>query len=204
MTIAQLVQGTHIEVVTSSSRGLTAEEKAQRFIDTDGLITDSADIPLFIFIADCAALSFFDPKRNVIGIGHAGWRGTVAGIAQKMVAAMNAAFDCNPADILVGISPSIGPCCYQVRDDVVAAFHKVYPEQASTFFQQQDDGSTHLDMWTALTCQLRSSGIQEEHLVLAGICTACHSDLFYSNRAQGGRKGRFTGTIMLRPSPISE
>lgn len=103
------MQGTHIEVVTNSSRGLITAEKAQRFVDTDGLITNIADVPLFIFIADCAALSFFDPKRNVIGIGHADWRGTVAGIAQKMVAAINGAFDCNPADILVGISPSIGP-----------------------------------------------------------------------------------------------
>jgi len=204
MTIAQLVQGTHIEVVTSSSRGLSAAEKAQRFVDTDGLITNVADVPLFIFIADCAALSFFDPKRNVIGIGHAGWRGAVGGIARKMVEAMNAAFDCNPADILVGISPSIGPCCYQVREDVVEAFQGAYSEQAGSFFVQQPDGSIHLDMWTALTYQLQSSGIQEAHIELARICTACNTDLFYSNRAEGGKTGRFTGMITLRPSSMSE
>jgi polyphenol oxidase len=201
MTVAQLVQGTHIEVVTSSSRGLSAAEKAQRFIDTDGLITNVADVPLFIFIADCAALSFFDPKRNVIGIGHAGWRGAVGGIARKMIEAMNAAFDSNPTDILVGISPSIGPCCYQVREDVVEAFQEAYHEQASAFFVQQPDGSIHLDIWKALTCQLRSSGIQEEHIELASICTTCHTDVFYSNRAEGGRTGRFTGMITLHPSP---
>ncbi len=200
MTVAQLVQRTHIEVVTSSSRGLDAAEKAQRFVATDGLITNVAEVPLFIFIADCAALSFFDPKRNVIGIGHAGWRGTVGGIARKMVEAMNAAFDCKPADVLVGISPSIGPCCYQVREDVVAAFQEAYPEQADAFFVQQPDGSIHLDMWTALTCQLRSSGIQEEHIELAGVCTACHTDVFYSNRAEGGKTGRFTGMVTLLPS----
>jgi purine-nucleoside/S-methyl-5'-thioadenosine phosphorylase / adenosine deaminase len=204
MTIAQLVQGTHIEVVTSSSRGLSAAEKAQRFVATDGLITNSADIPLFIFIADCAALSFFDPKRHVIGIGHAGWRGAVGGIARKMVEAMNAAFDCNPADILVGISPSIGPCCYQVQEDVFGAFQGAYPEQASSFFVQQPDGSLHLDMWKALTCQLHSSGIEEAHIELSGICTACHTDMFYSNRAEGGKTGRFTGMITLLPSSISE
>jgi polyphenol oxidase len=203
MTIAQLVQGTHIEVVKSSSQGLSATEKAQRFVDTDGLITNEASVPLFIFIADCAALSFFDPKRNVIGIGHAGWRGAAGGIARKMIEAMNAAFDCNPADILVGISPSIGPCCYQVREDVVAAFQATYPEQARSFFVQQPDGSIHLDMWTALTCQLQSSGIQAAHIELAGICTACHTDLFYSNRAEGGKTGRFTGMITLLPSSKS-
>jgi polyphenol oxidase len=204
MTVAQLRQGTHIEVVTSSSQGLGAAERARRFVDTDGLITNVPDVPLFILIADCAALSFFDPARKVIGIGHAGWRGTVGGIARKMIEAMNSAFDCHPADLLVGISPSIGPCCYQVRDDVVAAFHEAYPEQASAFFKRQDDGSIHLDMWTALTCQLRSSGIQEEHIELAGICTDCHTDVFYSNRAEGGKTGRFTGMITLHPSSIDE
>lgn len=64
MTIAQLVQGTQIEVVMSSSRGLKAAEKARRFVDTDGLITNSADIPLFNFIADCAAHSFIDSNRT--------------------------------------------------------------------------------------------------------------------------------------------
>ena len=203
MTVAQLIQGTHIEVVTSSSRGLAVAEKAQRFVDTDGLITNLADVPLFIFIADCAVLSFFDPNRKVIGLGHAGWRGTVGGMARKMVEAMNAAFDCNPSDLLVGVSPSIGPCCYQVREDVVTAFHNAFPDQADAFFLQQPDGSIHLDMWQALTNQLRSSGIQEDHIELAGICTACHTDIFYSNRAEGGKTGRFTGMISLRPSPTS-
>ena len=204
MTVAQLVQGTHIEVVTSSSRGLGATARAQRFVDTDGLITNLPDVPLFVLVADCAALSFFDPVRQVIGLGHAGWRGTVGGMARKMVEAMNAAFDCNPSDLLVGISPTIGPCCYQVRDDVVGAFHAAFPDQADAFFTQQPDGSIHLDMWKALTTQLRSSGIQEEHIELAGICTACHTDVFYSNRAERGKTGRFTGMISLRPSPTSE
>ncbi len=202
VTIAQLVQGTHIEIVKSSSRGMDAAERAKRFVGTDGLITNIPNVPLSVLIADCAALSFFDPKRNVIGLGHAGWRGTVGGIARKMVEAMNAAFDCHPADLLVGISPSIGPCCYQVRGDVVQAFHEAFPSQFDTFFVQQPDGSTHLDMWTALTCQLQASGVQQEHIELAGICTACHTDLFYSNRAERGETGRFTGMIALRSSPI--
>jgi polyphenol oxidase len=140
----------------------------------------------------------------VVGIGHAGWRGTVGGIARKMIEAMKAAFDCHPADLLVGISPSIGPCCYQVREDVVAAFQGAYPEQASTFFVQQSDGSIHLDMWRALTCQLRSSGIQEDHIELAGICTACYTDVFYSNRAERGKMGGFTGMITLLSSSGGE
>lgn len=203
MTVAQLVQGTHIEVVTSSSKGLTAAEKARRFVDTDGLVTALPDVPLFVLVADCAALSFFDPVRRVVGLGHAGWRGTVGGMARKMVEAMNAAFDCNPSDLLVGISPSIGPCCYQVREDVVATFHEAFPGQADALFVQQPDGSIHLDMWKALTTQLEACGIQEGHIELAGVCTACHTDLFYSNRAEKGKTGRFTGMISLRSSSAS-
>jgi copper oxidase (laccase) domain-containing protein len=87
---------------------------------------------------------------------------------------------------------------------VVEAFQGAYPEQASSFFVQQSDGSLHLDMWKALTCQLQLSGIQEAHIELAGICTACHTDVFYSNRSEGGKTGRFAGMITLLPSTTSE
>jgi len=197
VTVGHLIQGTHIEVVSPTQRGRGAIDRESGLPGTDGLITNTPGISLLLLIADCAAISFFDPKRRVIGLGHGGWRGTVGGIAQKMVKEMNKAFDCHPVDIFVGVSPSIGPCCYEVREDVIHAFHEAFPDQASNFFIQQADGSVHLDMWTALKWQLLASGIQEDHIEFAGICTACHTDLFYSHRAEKGKTGRFGGLIML-------
>jgi YfiH family protein len=198
VTIGQLVHGTNIAVVTSSSRGKGATDRFSSIPATDGLITDVPELPLLTLVADCAVLSFFDPKRQVVALGHGGWRGTVGGIARKMVERMNGAFGCNPADIRVGISPSIGPCCYEVREDVIDAFHDAFPDQAQRFFVLQPDGSVHLDMWKAITWQLLDSGIQNEHIELSGICTACHTDLFYSHRAEKGRTGRFGAITTLR------
>ena len=198
VTVGELAHGTNIVVATPSSKGKGTADRFQSFPCTDGLITNRLDTPLLILVADCAVLSFFDPKRQVIALGHGGWRGTVGGIVRKVVEKMNEAFDCHPADIRVGMSPSIGPCCYQVREDVINAFHAAFPDQAQRFFVPQPDGSVHLDMWTAIKWQLLDSGIQDEHIEVAGICTACHTDLFYSHRAEKGKTGRFGGLIVLR------
>lgn len=197
VTVGNLIHETHIEVVSPAQRGRGAIDRKSGLPGTDGLITNIPDIPLLLLVADCAALSFFDPKRKVIGIGHGGWRGTVGGIARKMVLTMQEVFDCHPTDIFVGVSPSIGPCCYEVREDLVAAFHAAFSDQANAFFIQQPNGSIHLDMWAALRWQLLASGIQEEHIEFAGICTACRTDLFYSHRAEHGKTGRFGGLIVL-------
>jgi YfiH family protein len=198
LTIGLLIHGTHIAQVTDELRGKGALSRAEALSGTDGLITNLAETPLIILVADCAVLSFFDPTRHAIGVGHAGWRGTLGGIARKMVAAMNAAFDCHPADLRVGISPSIGPCCFQVRQDVVSLYQQAFPDQADSFVVQAADGSTHLDLWSALTWQLRESGIKEEHIELSGLCTACTTSLFYSHRAEQGKTGRFGGLVVLR------
>ncbi len=197
VTIGQLVHGTTIAIVTPSSREKGATDRLSSLPATDGLITNIPDLPLLTLVADCAVLSFFDPKRHVVALAHSGWRGATGGIGRKMIEKMNESFDCRPADILVGVSPSIGPCCYEVREDVIKVFHEAFPDQAQRFFIPQPDGSIHLDMWTAIKWQLLESGIQEEHIEMSGLCTACRTDLFYSHRAEKGKTGRFGGLTVL-------
>jgi YfiH family protein len=191
---AHLVHGNHIEVVTSQS----PTGMYQRFAETDGLVTNVAHTPLLILVADCAAVAFFDPKQQVIALLHAGWKGIASSIVPKMVATMNETFGCRPSDIFVAISPSLGPCCYEVREDLVAVFREAFPTHAQDFFRLQPDTTIHLDMWAALRWQLRESGIRPEHIEEAGLCTACHLDEFYSHRAERGKTGRFAGLIVLR------
>src|SRR5712691_654221 len=198
VTIGQLVHGTTIAIVTPSSRGKGATDRLSSIPATDGLITNIPDLPLLTLVADCAVLSFFDPKRQVVALAHSGWRGAAGGIGRKMIEKMNQAYDCHPADILVGVSPSIGPCCYEVREDVIEAFYTAFPVQVQSFFVPQPDGSTHLDMWAAIKRQLLDSGIQDEHIEFSGLCTACRTDLFYSHRAEKGKTGRFGGLTVLR------
>ncbi len=190
----QLVHGNHIEVITRDS-----PEGARFFFpETDGLVTKLTNRPLFIPVADCTAIAFFDPAQQVIGMVHAGWKGAINRISQRMVETMQHVYGCDPSDILVGISPGIGPCCYQVREDLVEIFTQAFPEGASHFFLPQPDDTIHLDMWAALRWQLGASGILPEHLEVAEICTACHTDEFYSHRAEHGRTGRFACLLVLR------
>jgi YfiH family protein len=191
---AQLVHGNHIETVTEHA----PFDAFYKFPATDGLVTNLRDRPLFIPVADCTAIAFFDPQQQVIGMVHAGWKGAINRIPQRMVETMQTTYGCRPADIRVGISPGIGPCCYQVREDLVAIFTEAFPEDASRFFLPQADDTIHLDMWAVLRWELQTIGILPEHLEVAEICTACHTDEFYSHRAEHGKTGRFASMIVLR------
>jgi YfiH family protein len=194
VAVAQLVQGTHIGIVTDQMQ----EEGAQAFVATDGLITNIPQRSLMILIADCAPVTLYDPKHHAVGLAHGGWRGTVGRIVEKMIVMMGQTFESNPADILAAIGPSIGPCCYEVRQDLVNKFYEAFPQQAQHFFVPQANEAIHLDMWAALRYQLVASGVLPEHIEESGLCTACHLDEFYSNRAEKGRTGRFAGLVTLQ------
>jgi polyphenol oxidase len=198
LTIGQLVQGTHIEVVSEDMRGHGSLDRATALPGTDGLITNRPNVPLAALVADCTVVSYFDPMRQVIALAHAGWRGTAGGIVPKMVHVMQEQFGCRPEDILVGMSPNIAKDHFQVRDDVLKAFRTFFGNQTERFFTLQEDGSYLLDLNAALVQQLKDSGIQEEHVEVAGICTYERTDLFYSHRKENGRTGRFAGLIVLR------
>ena len=191
---AQLVHGAHVEVI----RDYTPRDARYKFPSTDGLVTHLMNRPLFIPVAACLAIAFFDPKRHAIGLAHTGWKGAVARIPQNMVEVMQANCGTAPSDLLVGISPGLGPCCYEVRDDLVAVFLETFSGEAQRFFLKQPGGQIHLDMWTTVLWQLQEMGVRPEHIELANICTACHTDEFYSHRAEKGKTGRFANLIVLK------
>jgi polyphenol oxidase len=178
--------------------------------DTDALITNGAETPLVILTADCAAIFFFDPVHHAIGIAHAGWRGTVANIAVHTLERMGDAFGSKPQDLIAGIGPCIGPCCYEVGDEVIFAVEArlpnyteeilVDPDMASagSFRASVNEGRRHFDLWRANEVLLMDAGVPEQNIEIARLCTACHTDLFYSHRAEKGVTGRFGGVMMLR------
>jgi polyphenol oxidase len=189
---AQLVHGSHVEIVTEQTPCGTF----QKLPKTDGLVTKVPGRALFIPVADCAAIAFYDPNHQVIAMIHAGWRGTVKGIIPETVKTMKQ-LGSNPVDILVGISPLLGTCCYQVREDLVATFTEAFPSQARYFFAPQADDTYLFDIAAVFRWQLLESGVRLEHIEESGICTACHTNLFYSYHAEQGKTGRFAGLIVL-------
>jgi YfiH family protein len=201
LTFGRQVHGRHVAVVTGELIGGGACELDSAIPDTDAMVTDIPDVPLVVLIADCVAVSLYDPVKHAIGLAHAGWRGTAAGIVSATVEKMKEAFGSNPEDLLAGIGPSIGPCCYEVGSEVAARFRESYPDTCDRALSESHsaggDTRTHLDLWTANRLQLTGAGVRDDRVEIAQVCTSCHTDLFYSHRAERGRTGRFASLIML-------
>jgi hypothetical protein len=138
----------------------------------------------------------YDRRRGAIGLVHAGWRGTVADVAGATVHAMQVAFGCCPRDLLAGIGPSIGPCCYEVGTDVVQAVGRAFGQESQSLLQPRTAGKWHLDMWAANRHQLVGAGVRQ--IEVAGTCTACNTEEWFSHRAERGRTGRMGALVALR------
>jgi YfiH family protein len=163
----------------------------------DAIITDRVGVPLIMRFADCVPVVLYDPVRHALGLAHAGWRGTVTGIAPAAVEAMRDAFGCRPEDLIAGIGPAIGPCCYEVGPEVVAQVRDAFGDADSLIHRPSPNGrNPRFDLWEANRRALREAGI--EQVEVAGMCTACNTHEFYSHRAEAGRTGRFGLLAVLR------
>jgi YfiH family protein len=184
----QVVTGYQVHSMNVACVG--SEHGGRVLPETDGLLTQEP-VALFSRFADCVPILLFDPVRRAAGILHAGWRGTAAQIAAHGVRRMAELFGCRPQDILACIGPSIGPCCYQVRDDFVQAICRAWP--GAEPFIRTENGARSADLWAMNHRQLQDAGVRE--IEISRICTACRRDEFFSHRGDGGRTGRF-GVIL--------
>ena len=162
----------------------------------DGIITDRPGLGLVMRFADCVPILLHDPVQGVIGMAHAGWRGTVAGAGRATVRAMQETFGSRPADIVAGIGPSICAQHYAVGPEVVTAMREAFGDDEGLIHVGADSIS-HLDLWAANKRALQEAGVTQ--VEVAGLCTACHTDEFFSHRAEGGRTGRFGAVLTLSP-----
>lgn len=164
-------------------------------LKADAIITNRPGVTLMMRFADCVPIMIYDPQNHAAGIAHAGWLGTVRGIAAELVRSMQVEFGSMPDKLLAGIGPSIGPDHYPVGDDVVAQFEKVYGDPARKHFHSIN-GATHLDLWSANEDQLRLAGLNS--VEVSGICTACNLQDWYSHRGENGATGRFGAHLGIR------
>jgi YfiH family protein len=163
----------------------------------DGLVTTVRGVPLAIFTADCLAIVLVDIETPALAVAHVGWRGTVRGAGQAAVAAIVAA-GARPERIYAAISPSIGPCCYEVDTPVIDAFATTYPDRSRAWMTpSRNAGHVMLDLWAANAALLEEAGVSAARIENPRVCTACQLDTFYSYRK--GHKGRLA-TIAALPS----
>lgn len=187
LVIAWLVHGCDVARVGYRHRG-------NRVPHHDALMTAEPGVPLFMTFADCVPVIVYDPVQKAVVLAHAGWRGTAQGITRNAIRALQVTYGSHPADILVALGPAIGPCHYEVGAEVVKAVQPRHTNP-SPLIHEPRPGHTHLDLFTANRLQAQALGISQ--VLISPYCTACHTDLFYSHRAERGRTGRFGVLVML-------
>lgn len=166
------------------------------YTDIDGLLTDEPNVLLCTQYADCVPLFFIDPVRRVVGTSHAGWRGTAAEIGAVTVERMCGDYGCRREDILAGIGPSIGPCCFEVDAPVYEAFLKT-PSFDETCVRHRGE-KFDIDLWEINRRTLLSAGITPDHITVTDLCTKCHPEVFWSHRVTGNQRGSLAGFIALK------
>jgi YfiH family protein len=156
----------------------------------DALMTEDRGLLLAVRIADCVPILIYDPLNYVVAAAHSGWRGTVSGIAGKLINAMVKRYGTDPSSCLAAIGPSAGPCCYEVNGEVAQFFPEDYVIRSR-------GAKPRVDLWKANLDQLITFGMSVTSVELARICTICNGCLFFSYRRSNGTTGMMLGAIGL-------
>jgi YfiH family protein len=191
----------------------------------DALMTDQAGIVLSVRTADCIPILLVDPERRAVAAVHAGWRGGLQRIVEKTVGVMRATFGSDPSQMMAALGPGIRACCYEVGEEVVAAycgrfthgaqfFRPVVPDRSARAVADrypllflsphplghasQPGPAACLDLAAVVVAQLRAAGLPARHIAVCDYCTSCRTDLFFSYRKEGSRTGRMMGVVGIR------
>ena len=163
---------------------------ATEIAEADILLTSQPGLGLLIKQADCQAVMLYDPVRRVAANVHAGWRGQVQNVLGEAVTRLQKTFGSRPEDLVAAISPSLGPCCAEFRN-----FRQEFPPELWSYQVRP----TYFDLWALSRDQLIAAGLKPRQIDLAGLCTSCRGDLFFSYRREH-RTGRQGAVIALRPN----
>lgn len=182
----------HSDIVHCSESPRSIEKPHEK---GDAVITSNPTVALMMVFADCVPVLFYDTKKNVCAIAHAGWQGTVKHIVCRTVEKMQAEYGCASEDILAGVGPSIGVDHYEVGDSTKKIIEESFPGESEKVLQRRT-GKVYFDMWQANVLLLERYGLKS--IEVAGICTACDLQNWYSHRAEKGNTGRFAAVINVK------
>lgn len=185
LVAAQQVHGDTIHLVSPIDAGHGALDGESAVPATDALITDQKNLPLLILVADCAPILLVDPKKQVIAVVHAGWRGALAGIAGKVASEMQNDFGCAPETILAGIGPCLSIKNLEIGPEVAAQIAAVDKNAIIDGWEKP-----HLDLRGLIGRDLQRAGVLPSHIETMPLCTKDDSR-FFSHRGQNGVAGRF-------------
>ncbi len=177
---ARQIHGTQVAVITEPQDSCEID-------GFDSLICSVPGIGLMIQQADCQAILLYDPQKKIVAGIHSGWQGSVENIIQETISTMTLTFDTDPAHLLAGISPSLGPCCAEFIN---------FTTELPKAFQKFQVKLQHFDFWAISREQLETAGVHPDNIEIHGTCSKCADHLFSYRRNK--KTGRFCSIIGLR------
>ncbi len=197
-TFANQCHGSNINFAGSSLRGCGSSDEKSSLEDTDGMITSTPGICITVQVADCVPVLLYDSENHIAAVIHAGWKGTIGQITGKTLEKMIHFCSSKPVNIYAGIGPSIGPCCYEVGQNVYKELKYKGISKKDIIIPSKQKDKYYFNLWQANKKQLTDLGVKPENIEEAAICTKCNNESFYSSRASDGKTGRFASGIMLK------
>ena len=190
---------------TNNVRKVTEKDRGKGIViprdytDTDGMNTNVPGLDLATFNADCVPLYFADPVNHAIGLSHSGWRGTVQKIGAVTIEKMSEEYGSNPKDLKVAIGPSICQDCYEVSEDVIEEFEKVFDKKyRNSLFYRKENGKYQLNLWMANKIIFLEAGIPEENISMPNLCTCCNPEFLFAHRASHGKRSNLGAFLGIR------
>lgn len=166
-------------------------EQLKKKYKGDAIFTDRKDIFLTVWVADCLPIFLIEPKRKVVGLIHAGWRGTLLGIAEQAIRKAKNEFGCNPENFTLLFGPAIQRCCYETSEEIAILFDK-------DCLIRSCGESPKLDLIFANLKQFLSCGVKREKVFVAKDCTCCDKEMFHSFRRDGDNAGRMVAFLGIK------
>src|SRR5690606_26422307 len=203
-TNGEQIHSNQIAIVTSKERGSGRSSMEDAIKGVDGLLTNEPDILLTSFYADCVPLYFWDAEHQVIGLAHAGWKGTAAAIGKQMIDTMSTVYHSKPEQIRCAIGPAIGACCYEVNHVVIDRIEELWHtlelpgEALASVFTKKQAGHAHINLKEINRQIMIKAGIMPSHIEISEWLTGCSRQLFYSHRMENGKTGRMASWIGIR------
>lgn len=185
---ARQVHGTDVAIISDYN---------QRAGEADALVTNLQGIAIGIFTADCVPMLFYDNEADVIGAAHAGWKGTMNGIAANTIKAMSA-LGASAGNIQAAFGPSICQECFEVGDEVVEQFRERGLPLDKIMQRNKSTGKAHIDLVEANIFWMEKCGIDKNNILRSQLCTKCNPSRFFSARALGTKSGRNLTGILIK------
>ncbi len=191
---AEQTHQTTIQKLTTADGGRGSSAYSDAFKKTDGFFTSESGLLLTLCYADCVPLYFIEPNKRLIGIAHAGWRGTVAGIGAEMISRWQEE-GTKPSEVLVVIGPSICENCYVVDENVITLLQNKLKDTEKKPYHIVKENQYRLNLQELNKQILMNVGILEDHILMTKLCTSCDQDVFFSHRRDNGKTGRMVSFI---------